>query len=53
MYLGAMLGSSGQLQGPGLTQDIQNSDKFRTLPYSQPSYIENLHVYKILADLEP
>ena len=48
-----MLEHSVQLKGPGLTQVIQNSDKFRTLPYSQPSYIENFDVYKILADLEP
>ena len=59
-----------QIQWPGLTEDIQNSDESKTLAYSepcdiqtpgifwdlqylQPSYIDNLGVYRILADLEP
>ena len=45
--------STQEPQWPGLTQDIENSDKFRTLPYSQNLYIEDLDVYRTLAYLEP
>ena len=34
-------------------REIENNGIFRTLPYSQPSYIENLSVYRTLVDLEP
>ena len=33
--------------------EIENPGIFRTLPYSQPSYIENLGVYWTLAYLDP
>ena len=33
--------------------EIENNGIFRTLPYSQPSYIENLGVYRTLVYLEP
>ena len=33
--------------------EIENNGIFRTLPYSQPSYIENLGVYRTPAYLEP
>ena len=47
--------ATGAWVNPGYSKlsQIQNSGIFRTLPYSQPSYIENVDVYKILADLEP
>ena len=48
IYLGAMLGHSVQLHAPGLTQDIQNSDKCRTLIYSEPCHIHNLHILRTL-----
>ena len=39
-------------QWPGLTQDIQNSDKFRTLAYSEPCHIHNLHILRTLVCTE-
>ena len=33
--------------------EIENNGIFRTLPYSQPSYIENLGLYRTLAYREP
>ena len=33
-----------QIQWPGLTQDIQNSNKSKTLVYSEPCHIHNLHI---------
>ena len=34
------------------SREIENPDIFRTLPYSQPSYIKNLGMYRTLAYLE-
>ena len=36
-----------QIQWPGITQDIQNSVKFKTLAYSEPCHIHNLHILRI------
>ena len=33
--------------------EIENDDILRTLPYSQPSYMENIGVYRTMVYLEP
>ena len=41
-----------QIQWPGLTQDVQNSNKSKTLAYSEPFHIDNLHVLGTLVCTE-
>ena len=41
-----------QIHWPGLTQDIHNSDKFKTLAYSEPCHIHNLLILGTLVRTE-
>ena len=41
-----------QIQWPGLTQDIQNSDKSKTLAYSESCHIHNLYILGTLVCTE-
>ena len=44
--------SFSQIQWPGLTQDVQNSNKSKTLAYSELCHIDNLHVLGTLVCTE-